>query len=104
VYIKFKERESLDFAMASVAAVARMTGNQIGQIRLVLGGVAQVPWPLPDVEAFLLGKTMDEATANQAGELAVKSAKPLSQNKYKLRLVKTLVRRALLKACDPKFA
>jgi xanthine dehydrogenase YagS FAD-binding subunit len=98
VYIKFKERESLDFAMASVAAAVELNGDgTVKQSRVTLGGVAPIPWNALNVGEFLAGKRVDEATAAKAGEMAVDGAKPLSQNMYKLRLVKTLVKRALLK-------
>lgn len=97
-YLKFKERESLDFAMASVAAVVTLSkGDVIDRARVVLGGVAPVPWVLPAVDQFLAGKTLDDATIAQAAEMAVADAKPLSQNAYKVPLTRTLVRRALAK-------
>lgn len=97
-YLKFKERESLDFAMASVAAaVDQADDGTIRTARVVLGGVAPVPWALPKVDAFLAGKKLDDATIAEAATLAVADAKPLSQNGYKVPLTKTLVRRALAK-------
>ena len=97
-YLKFKERPSLDFAMASVAAaVDRADDGTIRSARVVLGGVAPIPWILPAVEARLTGHRLDDATLTAAGELAIADAKPLSQNAYKLPLIRTLVRRALAK-------
>ena len=97
-YLKFKERSSLDFAMASVAAAADIGDDKtVKSARVVLGGVAPIPWALPAVDAFLAGKTLDEATIAKAAEMAIDGAKPLSQNGYKLPLIKTLVRRALAK-------
>src|ERR1700752_2951499 len=46
-YLKFKERESLDFAMASVAAAVELSGNTVKDARIVLGGVAPIPWRVP---------------------------------------------------------
>lgn len=95
-YLKFKERESLDFAMASVAAaVDRAEDGTVRSARVVLGGVAQVPWALPAVDAFLAGKGLDDTTLAEASKMAVADAKPLSQTGYKVMLTKTLVRRAL---------
>ena len=91
-YLKFKERESLDFAMASVAAVVAP-----GKVSLVLGGVAPVPWRCGKAEAFLAGKTLDEPTIAEAAKLATDGAKPLAKNGYKVPLVQALVRRALTK-------
>ena len=91
-YLKFKERESLDFAMASVAAVVSP-----GKVSLVLGGVAPIPWRCEKAEAFLAGKKLDEATIAQAAILATDGAKPLAKNGYKVPLTQALVRRALTK-------
>jgi xanthine dehydrogenase YagS FAD-binding subunit len=64
---------------------------------MVLGGVAPIPWRVPEAEAFLAGKKLDVPTATQAGELALKDAKAMDDNGYKIILTKTLVRRALAK-------
>jgi len=97
-YIKFKERSSLDFAMASVAAVVELNADRsVKTARVVLGGVAPIPWQLPKVDSFLKGRKLDEATVSQAATLALAEAKPLSQNGYKIPLTNTLVRRALTK-------
>ncbi|MGN6727028.1 MAG: FAD binding domain-containing protein [Tepidisphaeraceae bacterium] len=97
-YLKFKERASLDFAMASVAAAVDLAADgTVNAARIVLGGVAPIPWQRPNVDGFLKGKKLDQPTIAKAAELAVADAKPLSQNGYKLPLTQTLVRRALTK-------
>ena len=97
-YLKFKERSSLDFAMASVAAVVEFNPDKtVKTARVVLGGVAPVPWQLPKVDAFLIGKKLDDPTVAEAAAMAVSNAKPLSQTGYKIPLTSTLVRRALSK-------
>ena len=56
-YLKFKERESLDFALASAAVAVQMSGDRtIREARIVLGGVAPIPWRVPAAEKFLIGK------------------------------------------------
>jgi xanthine dehydrogenase YagS FAD-binding subunit len=98
-YLKFKERSSLDFALSAVAAALEMgPDRKVRQARVVLGGVAPVPWRVPKVEAFLAGKTLEAATLAEAGRLALRGAEPLSKNRYKVPLTQTLVRRALAKA------
>ena len=91
-YLKFKERESLDFAMSSVAAVVSP-----GKVSLVLGGVAPIPWRCEKAAAFLAGKKLDEATIAEAARLSTDGAKPLAKNAYKVPLTQALVRRALAK-------
>ena len=98
-YLKFKERDSLDFALASVAAAVEVAANKtVRQARVVLGGVAPVPWRAPKAEAFLVGKTLTKDVLAEAARLALDGAAPLEKNAYKVPLTETLVRRALAKA------
>ena len=97
-YLKFKERESLDFALASVAAAVQLSGNTVKDARIVLGGVAPIPWRVPAAEKYLVGKTLTKEVMTEAGKIALADAKPLEKNAYKVPLTQTLVRRALAKA------
>jgi xanthine dehydrogenase YagS FAD-binding subunit len=98
-YLKFKERDSLDFAMASVAAALTLgTNKTVSEARLVLGGVAPIPWRVPRAEAALIGKTISSDVLMKVAEIALEGAKPLEKNAYKVPLTQTLVRRALAKA------
>ena len=98
-YLKFKERESLDFALASVAAAVQLGANKtVRDARLVLGGVAPIPWRVPAAEKFLVGKQLSADVLAEAGKIALAEAKPLEKNAYKIPLAQTLVRRALAKA------
>ncbi|HMW00372.1 MAG TPA: xanthine dehydrogenase family protein subunit M [Acidobacteriota bacterium] len=95
-YLKFKERDSLDFALSAVAAAVELdAGGKVKQARLVLGGVAPTPWRVPKAESYLVGKKLDEATLQEAAKLALEGAQPLLHNQYKVPLTQTLVRRAL---------
>ncbi|MFH1570782.1 MAG: xanthine dehydrogenase family protein subunit M [Gemmatimonadota bacterium] len=94
-YLKFREKQSLDFAVSSVAAVLAMEGGQVRQARLVLGGVAPVPWRATRAEAALQGQALTAGSMQAAAEAAVAGAEPLSENGYKIDLTRNLVRRAL---------
>ena len=59
-------------------------------------GVAPVPVEAKGAEALLEGKAVTEALAEQAGLAAVEGAEPFEANAFKVQLVKTLVKRALL--------
>jgi xanthine dehydrogenase YagS FAD-binding subunit len=98
-YLKFKERESLDFALASVAAAVELAPNRtVKAARIVLGGVAPIPWRVPMAEKYLVGKTLNANILAEAGKLALAEAAPLEKNAYKVPLTQTLVRRAVAKA------
>src|SRR5882672_8058590 len=93
-FLKFKERDSLDFAIASVAAAVTLgTNKTVTEARLVLGGVAPIPWRVPRAEAALIGKTLSGDVLLKVAEIALEGAKPLEKNAYKVPLTQTLVRR-----------
>ena len=93
-----REREALDWPLAAASVSLRMNGNRVQSARVVLGHVAPVPWPSPEAEAALAGKTVDEAVAQAAGDAAVAKARPLSGNGYKVQLARVAVKRAVLAA------
>jgi len=96
MYMKFKERNSLDFAMASVAAAIELGPDKtVRDARIVLGGVAPIPWNAKEAAASLVGKKLDDKTIAQAVTLALKDASPLEKNGYKVALTQTLIRRTL---------
>ena len=98
-YLKFKERESLDFALGSAAVAVRLAPDQtVREARIVLGGVAPIPWRVPNAEKFLVGKNLKPDVLAEAAKIALADAKPLEKNAYKVPLAQTLVRRALAKA------
>jgi len=73
-------------------------------IRVVLGGVAPAPWRSKEAEAALKGKRFSREVVNAAAEAALKDARPLSKNAYKVPLTKVLVRRAVEQAVTGKTA
>ncbi|MHC4937396.1 MAG: FAD binding domain-containing protein [Planctomycetota bacterium] len=91
VYLELRERQSFDFALVSVAAAAEVKDGKVADIRVVCGGIAPKPMRLDAVEKKLKGNALDPAAA----DLAAEGAKPLSQNRYKVPILKRLVRRAL---------
>jgi len=98
-YLKFKERESLDFALASAAVAVQLGDNrEVKDARIVLGGVAPIPWRVPAAEKFVIGKSLTPAVLAETAKIALAEAKPLEKNAYKVPLAQTLVRRALAKA------
>jgi len=96
VYAKVLDREAWTHAVVSAAVVLQMDGPICRDARVVLGGVAPIPWRLPEVERALAGQPITEETAAKAGEMAIAGARPLAKNAYKLPLTKNLVRRTIL--------
>ncbi|AVH72074.1 FAD binding domain-containing protein [Nostoc sp. 'Lobaria pulmonaria (5183) cyanobiont'] len=95
VYLKLRDRTSYAFALVSVAAAVDLAGEQIQNVRLAMGGVAHKPWRSKEAEKFLIGKSANTATFQQAAEIALLEAKPLTHNSFKVDLAKRAIRRAL---------
>jgi len=95
-YHKVLDREAWTHAVVSVAMVLEMDKQICRSARIVLGGVAPIPWRLPKVEAMLAGQRITPELAAKAGEAAIVGARPLAKNKYKVPLTQNVVKRTLL--------
>ena len=97
IYLQVGERAAFDWPLAAVAAVLDLgPDGRCRDARLVLGAAAPIPWRARAAEALLAGRKLDETVAAAAGEAALEGASPLPGNAYKLKLLRALVRRALL--------
>jgi xanthine dehydrogenase YagS FAD-binding subunit len=95
IYLKAMDRAVWAFAIVSVAASARVESGRCGDLRVVLGGVATVPWPVEEAIRGLQGATPDVESIAQAARDALAGAEPLRMNGYKVPLAQNLIRRAL---------
>jgi xanthine dehydrogenase YagS FAD-binding subunit len=95
-YHKVRERLAWDHAIVAVATIIESRGTAVRDARVVMGGVAPIPWRAAKAEEFLRGKTIDEANAKRAGEIALEGAKPLKDNGYKISIARDLIQRAVL--------
>jgi len=95
-YHKIMDREAWTHAVVSSAIVLEMENQVCRSARVVLGGVAPIPWRLPEVERLLAGQRITDALAAKAADTAVEGAKPLAKNGYKVALTKGVLRRTLL--------
>ncbi len=94
-YLKAMERKAWSFALVSVAASARIKGGRATEARLVLGGIAPVPWRVVAAEKQLEGTSLDDNACFAAADTLLREATPLRENGYKVTLARELVRRAL---------
>jgi xanthine dehydrogenase YagS FAD-binding subunit len=95
VYLKAMDRQVWAFALVSVAAAVRLEGGRVADARLVLGGVAPIPWRASAAERELRGAEVGDGVFARAAEAALSGAEPLRHNGYKVSLAKALIRRAL---------
>jgi len=97
IYLQVAEREAFDWPLAAVAVVLDIDAADLcRQASIVLGAAAPAPWRVRQAEALLTGVKISGKTAEAAGEAALAGAISLTQNAYKLPLLATLVRRAVL--------
>jgi xanthine dehydrogenase YagS FAD-binding subunit len=95
-YLKARERTAGDFPLVSVAVGYALDAGLIRQARLVLGGVAPVPWHSPAAEAVLEDQRPSPALATRAATAALASAHPLSHNAFKVEIGQALMERAIM--------
>jgi len=95
-YHKLKERGAWDFGVVSAAVKGAVSGGIFRDIKIVLGGVAPVPWRLTKAENIIIGKRVTEDLVREAAREALKEAKPLEENGYKKELVEAILYRAAL--------
>jgi xanthine dehydrogenase YagS FAD-binding subunit len=99
-----KQRETNEWPLVQ-AAVSYHTerGSKLAKdVRIVLGHVAPTPLLSEAAAKAVEGKEVTEEVATAAGEAACQGAKPLSENAYKVKLLATAVKRALLTAAGAK--
>lgn len=92
------QMEGLDWPLAAAGVSLATSGGIVREARIVLGHVAPTPWVSHDAASALVGKAVDERSAQAAGDAAVLRATPLSQNDYKVQIARTAVKRAILRA------
>ena len=103
-HYEVRYKQSHDWPLAFATVVVAMNGNRVASARVVLGAVAPVPWRSEDAEKALVGKPLNETSAAEAAEAAVKAAQPLNRNGYKVQITKAAVKRAILQAGGIKTA
>lgn len=90
--------EGPDYPMAAAAASLKIEFGFVREAKIVLGQVAPVPWVSHEAANLLLGLQINDEVAEAAGEAAIATATPLSDNLYKVDLAKVAVKRAILRA------
>ncbi|MDX2039710.1 MAG: FAD binding domain-containing protein [Acidobacteriota bacterium] len=94
-----RQREALDWPLAAASVALKLdAAKKVTSARIALGHVAPTPWNAAEAAKFLVGKTITEDVAAEAGKIAVANAKSLSRNAYKIQLAQVAVKRAILQA------
>ncbi|HEY3888239.1 MAG TPA: FAD binding domain-containing protein [Caulobacteraceae bacterium] len=98
LYLKIRDRQSYEFAIASAAVALDLDGEVVRQARIGLGGMAYRPWRAHEAEALLTGQPLTEANAEAAARAALAGAVTHGDNDYKPELGRRTLVRALIQA------
>jgi len=95
---KVRDRQVWDFPLVNVASAILANNGIIEEARIVVNGVAPRPLRMTAVENAVRGESLDDTTAERVSALAVRGAKPLRHNAYKIPLMRNLVKRSIQRA------
>ena len=90
-YRKVRARGSWDFALAGVALALHFHEGRVAGARIVLSGAAPIPWRCPDSEKIITGQSLDDDIIARAAAAAMRQARPMQHNEYKIELFKGLI-------------
>jgi len=93
-----RQKAEFDWPLATASVALAMNGNTVKNATVVLGHVAPIPWVSNEARQALVGQALNEQTADAAAAAAVRPAKSLGKNAYKIRLAQVAVKRALMQA------
>lgn len=95
LYLKVRDRESYEFALASAAVALDLEDGVVRGVRLALGGVATKPWRARRAEDVLMGERADEAAFTRAATAELGPATTRPMNAFKAELARRTLVRAL---------
>jgi 4-hydroxybenzoyl-CoA reductase subunit beta len=99
-YRKLRIRGSIDYPLAGVAVALKMNEGRVEDARVAITAVNPAPHLVKDADAALIGVTPDESSADKIGELAARTAKPLTTSaltpEYRREMVRVFAKRAVM--------
>ncbi len=104
IYRKLRVRGSIDYPLAGVAVVMKRSNGHVADARIAMTAVNPAPILIYKAEELLIGKVVDEALAEAAGDLAARTAKPLTTSaltpEYRREMIRVFTKRAVLAAAS----
>jgi xanthine dehydrogenase YagS FAD-binding subunit len=98
VYLKARDRQSYEFALASAAVALDVEDGVVRDDRVALGGVATMPWRAREAEALIKGQKFDDTLAQRMADAAFADARGRRHNAFKIALGKRVLARAVQQA------
>jgi 4-hydroxybenzoyl-CoA reductase subunit beta len=104
IYRKLRVRGSIDYPLAGVAVVMKRSNGHVTDARLAITAVNPAPLLVRRAGEMLIGKAVDEALADAVGDLAARTAKPLTTSaltpEYRREMIRVFTKRAVLAAAS----
>ena len=104
VYRKLRVRGSIDYPLAGVAVVMKRSNGRLADARIGITAVNPAPLLVKGTGSLLVGKLIDENLAVAAGDLAARTAKPLTTSaltpEYRREMIRVFTKRAVLAAAE----
>jgi len=101
-YQKLRVRGSIDYPLAGVAVALKIDRGRVADARMAITAVNPAPHLVRDIDAKLIGTEVGVELAEAVGEMAARTAKPLTTSaltpEYRREMVKVFAKRALLEA------
>jgi 4-hydroxybenzoyl-CoA reductase subunit beta len=102
IYRKLRVRGSIDYPLAGVAVVMKRSNGYVSDARVGITALNPAPLLVKGASALLNGKEVDDAIAEAVGDLAAKTAKPLTTSaltpEYRREMIRVFTKRAVLAA------
>ena len=103
-YQKLRVRGSIDYPLAGVAVALNMKLGRVEDARVAITALNPAPFLVKDADAHLIGMAPSEEIAERIGELAARTAKPLTTSaltpEYRREIVRVFARRTVMEAAS----
>jgi 4-hydroxybenzoyl-CoA reductase subunit beta len=103
-YHKLRIRGSIDYPLAGVAVALKIKLGRVADARVAITGVNPAPHLVKDADAQLIGMLPNEELAERIGEMAARTAKPLTTSaltpEYRREMVRVFAKRAVMSAAN----
>jgi 4-hydroxybenzoyl-CoA reductase subunit beta len=104
IYRKLRVRGSIDYPLAGVAVVMKRSNGHVSDARIAMTAVNPAPLLVQRAGEMLIGMTVDEALAEAVGDVAARTAKPLTTSaltpEYRREMIRVFTKRAILAAAS----
>ncbi len=104
IYRKLRVRGSIDYPLAGVAVVMKRSNGHVADARVAMTAVNPAPVLVQRAGEMLIGRIVDEALAEAVGDLAARTAKPLTTSaltpEYRREMIRVFTKRAVLAAAS----